>query len=169
MSQTLTIARALRQAKKLKGQVAILDRRLGTCASWREDREADFDFSETLQERNRKVEELTVLRTGIARANASASVAHRGREMSLTEAILRMGELKGLKKLYAGLQLRRETEREYAGYDDDGRQRHVQLTWTSVWSEAERAGKLDEIQEEIDELNEALEEANHRTPVSLAS
>lgn len=168
-TKTLTIARALREVKKLKGEIATLTQRLVGSSTWLETRKPDFEFGATLTERDAKVARLVALKAAIGRANSAAKVEHRGVSLSLAESILRLDELKGRKSLFAGLQLRRETERQHTGdYDANGRPVYEVVAWQSVWSEPERAQKLEEIQTEIDELNEALEECNHRTPVDVS-
>ncbi len=162
----ITVAKALRQGKQLKGTIATLRARLGTTTSWVEGKPSAFKFEETLAAHDKAVEELTKLKAAIAASNATTEVEHRGRTMSVAEAIHRMSELKGRLDMYQGFQLRSGKERgDLTSYDAHNRPVYEPVEWKSALSEPERAAKLDEIRKELEELNEALEEANHRTKV----
>ncbi|TAL50031.1 hypothetical protein EPN81_04000 [Patescibacteria group bacterium] len=166
---TLTIARALRRAKTLEGRVAELTKRLSSTTTWREDAPPAFEFEATLKEHDAAVEELLQLRTGVARANATATLEFEGRTMCLTEAIRRQAELKGRLTLFAGFSLRAGVERVHVGYDERHRPSYEEVAHTAVWSEPERANKLEELRARLESLNEALETANHGTVVRMTT
>lgn len=162
----ITVAKALRTGKQLKGTIATLRARLGTTTSWLEGKPPAFNFEETLTAHDAAVEQLTKLKASIAASNAAAQVEHGGRTMSVAEAIHRMSELKGRLDMYQGFQLRSGKERgDLVSYDAHNRPQYETVEWKSALTEPGRAAKLDEIRKELEGLNEALEEANHRNKV----
>ncbi len=137
--------------------------RLGQVCSWRDDREPAFQFEEVLQAHDAAVAELEQLRTQIAVANATTRVEVGGETILLAAAIRRMTELKGRHVMFSGLHLQSGTEREVLEYDDRGRPVTEERQWKSIWTEPERAAKLERLQDQMEDLSEAIEEANHRT------
>lgn len=166
MSQSLTVARGLRTAKKLAGQVAELQSRLRGASSWRESQPPAFDFAATLEAHDAAVDELVTLRSRIARANALTTLEHRGRELTVAEAIRRADELKGRIQLFTSLDLSAGERREANDYDDRGRPVYETVRQVAVWTLAERAAKVDEVRAELEELVDAIEETNHQTRLS---
>lgn len=166
MSQSLTIARALRSAKKLAGVIAERQSRLKAAASWREGQPTAFNFADTLAEHDAAVDELVCLRSRMALANASTTLEHHGRELTLAEAIRRTEELKGRAALFAALTLTAGERREVVEYDERGRPVYETVRQVAVWTEAERAARVEAIRAELEELVDAIEEANHRTRLS---
>lgn len=159
----ITISRALRQMKKLKGEISRLSSRLSSCVSWKNGETADFQFDTVLSERDAKVRELTALRARVAAANATAAVRVGDETVVLIEAIIRRDEIKGRLVLFEGLSARRGSEQVHLGYDEVGRASYKEVRWESAFTEPERVAKLDAMRTEIDELNELIETANHRT------
>lgn len=166
MSESMTIARALRVAKKLAGVIAERQGRLRTVSTWREERTPSFDFNQTLVEHDEAVAQLIQLRVAVARANALTTVVHCDVEMPLAEAIRRADELKGRATLFAGIPLNAHEERQVIEYDDRGRPVYETVRHVSVWTEAERAAKIQEIRDELELLTDLIEEANHKTRLS---
>jgi len=168
MSQNITIARALREVKKLKGRVSELTLRLQSTTSWKKEKAPDFTFAAVQEQRTVAVNELMKLKTAICVANATNALTFEGRSMTLAEAILQMGELKSDLSLVSSLNLKRGEESEH-GYDDlTGRSVIQKITYESVMSEPERVEKVEALRKRIETLNDALEEANHATRVALA-
>lgn len=166
MSQSLTIARALRCAKKLAGTIAERQTRLKASASWRDGQPTAFDFAVTLAEHDAAVDEMVSLRAKMARANALTVLEHRGHELTLAEAIRRVEELKGRAALLSSLTLTAGERREIVEYDDRNHPVYQTVRQVAVWTEAERATKVEAIRAQIEELVEAIEETNHRTRLS---
>jgi hypothetical protein len=157
-----TIAQGLRRAKVLKGQIAEATARVQGLVSWIEGQEPEFVFADELKRRMNLVNELVELKTRIARANATATIEFDGRRLTIAEAIVRMGELKSEIALFEGFHPRRGSERRI-GYDEvAGRNVTVEVRWVAALTEVERSGKLTALREQCTELNELIEEANHR-------
>lgn len=163
MSQSLTVAKGLRVAKKLAGHVAELQGRLRGASSWRESQPPAFDFAATLVAHDAAVDELVTLRSRIARANAFTTLSHRGCELTVAEAIRRADELKGRAVLLASLDLSAGERREATDYDDRGRPVYETVRQVAVWTPAERAARVEAIRAELEELVDAIEEVNHQT------
>ncbi len=161
---SLTIAKGLRRAKTLEGKVAELARRLAGCTTWVQGKEHAFDFVETLKAHDEAVAELVRIRTSIARANATTELEFEGRRMTLTEGIRCQAELKGRITQFAGFDLSQGTEHVHDGaYDERGRPVYQDVVRVAVWSEPERAAKIEVLRAQLETLNEALETANHLT------
>lgn len=165
----ISIAKALRTRKQLKGQIAELTRRAQACVAVASDKPQDFDFATVNAERKKKIDELVLLETAVARANAQTNVTWKERSMPLTEVIRRQEELKGEITFVSGLALQNGPTRVHNGEYDERRQPvYVTVTWTSAYTEPARVALLAELRAECEGLNELLEEANHRTTVELA-
>lgn len=166
---SISIAKALRIRKQLKGQISDLSKRAAGCAVWIEGASRDFDFTAIDSERKAKIDELVRLETAIACGNAVATVTWRDRTMPLTEVIRRQEELKSEIAFVASLSTRRGPERQHTGeYSADRQPVFVTVNWQSAYSEPERVLHLASLRTQCEELNELLEEANHRNTVALA-
>lgn len=164
----VSIAKALRLRKQLKGQIADLARRAQGCVAVADGKAADFDFAAVNAERKAKIDRLVRLETAIARANAATTVVWQNREMPLTEVIRRQEELKGEITFVAGLTLQNGPVRSHTGEYDERRQPvYTTVQWKSAYTEPERVALLAELRAECEGLNELLEEANHRTTVEV--
>jgi hypothetical protein len=161
-----TIAQGLRRAKQLKGLVAQITTRLQSITCWLEGNEPEFKFAEEMEKRRAYVDELVALKAAIARANAMNSVTFREQGLTLAAAVIRMGELKGEVVLYESFQLRRGSEQRLDRDFETGRAIPREVRWSSALTEVERAAKLEALREECTELNELLEEANHRVKLA---
>ncbi len=167
--RSISIAKALRTRKQLKGQISDLSKRATGCATWIEGASRDFDFTIVDLDRKAKIDELVRLETAIAVANATATVTWQGRAMPLTEVIRRQEELKGEIVYVTSLSTRRGPERQHTGeYSADRQPVMVTVNWCSAYSEPERVLHLASLRAQCEELNELLEEANHRNTVALA-
>lgn len=164
----ISIAKALRIRKALKGEIADLTRRAMGCVAWVEGKHKDFEFSAVDAARKAKVENLVLLETAIARSNAVSTATWQGREGPLAELIRRQVELKGELTFVAGLSLQHGPQRVATGeYDDRRHQVYTTETWSSAYTEPERVKLLEELRAQCEALNETLEEANHRTLVEV--
>ncbi len=165
----VSVSKALRLRKALKGEIADLTRRAEGCVSWIEGKAQDFVFSVVNDGRKAKVQELLRLEAALAKANVSATLPWQGREISLAEAIRTLAELKSEVTFVARLQLQRGPQKVATGEQDANfRPVYVTVQWTSAYSEPERVAQLAELRAQCEAMNEALEEANHRTMVALA-
>jgi hypothetical protein len=164
----ISIAKALRLRKTLKGEIAELGRRASGCVAWVEGKRKDFDYVEVDTQRKAKVEALVQLETAIARSNATATATWQGREVSLAELIRRYVELKGELTFVGSLTLQHGPVRAATGeYDDRHRPVYGTETWSSAYTEPERVKLLADLRTQCETLNETLEEANHRTLVEI--
>lgn len=165
----LTISQGLRRVKKCKGRLAELTARAAASVSYEAANKPPFDFSATRTEVAKVREELIELEAGIARANATATIAVDDRRMTLAEAIRRLQELKAEMAWLSQLALRAGTERVADTEWDEASQRSVRRTrevlWVSELSEPERAAELESLRDHFERLNDAVEAANHRTAI----
>ncbi len=165
----VSVAKALRLRKALKGEVAELGRRAEGCVSWQDGKDKDFDFATVNGQRKEKIQSLVRLEAALARANVNATLSWQGRDISLAEAIRTLAELKSEVTFVGSLQLQRGPQKVATGeYDPNHRPVFATVQWTAAYTEPERVALLAELRGQCEALNEALEEANHRTMVDLA-
>jgi len=164
----MNIAQALRKVRKLKGQMAELTTRAASVVSHNEKNAPDFDFLKIRAELDRVRDQLVLHQAAIAIANAVTMITVGEREMTLAEAIRRLHEIRAEKAWLSGLALRYGEEESFDyEYDGDGRSVRVKTVdvWISAMKEPERVEQLARLQDRFDELNDAVEAANHRTEV----
>jgi hypothetical protein len=158
---TMTISKALRQIKKLKGQIADVTSRMMATTSFREDQLPDFDYATLRTERSTSVLELVALKAAVAKANALATIRYNDKDVTVTEGIYILSELKAEAELLSQFNLRHGLEKEYVGRSTDGTPTYNSYNWTAVMTEQERVDALAALRQEIDNLNDALETSNH--------
>lgn len=165
-----TIAQALRRIKDLKGALARCDERMMGSARWEAENEPAYKFDALNTERVELEGQIVSLRTRIAVANATTSVRMGDKSILLAGAVHRQAEIKGRIALLNRLpvQVRHEMERSDSQrvYDEATGRYLVEKTSTTTcvaMTERERAEKVEELQQELRDLDEALQEANHRT------
>lgn len=164
----ISIAKALRLRKTIKGEIADLTRRAMGCVAWVEGKHRDFEFNAVDAQRKAKVENLVMLETAIARSNAVNTATWQGQDVTLAELIRRQVELKGELTFVAGLSLQHGPQRVATGeYDDRRHPVYTTETWASAYTEPERVKLLEELRAQCELLNETLEEANHRILVEV--
>lgn len=166
-----TISQGLRAIKRLKGRMAELTARAAASVSYIADKKPSFDFSATRKEVDATREELVRLESAVACANATTEIQHGDRAMSLCEAIRRLQEIKAELAWLAGLNLRQGTERSYESEWDDESNRSVrrlhEVVYTADLTEPQRVEQIDALRHHFEALNDAVEAANHRTPIQL--
>ncbi len=166
-----TIAQCLRVVKSLKGRVAELSARAVSVARWEEGKAPAFRYEDVVADLQKAREEMVRLEAGIARANAVTAIECKGCKLWLAEAIRRLQELKGeivwTERLPVGPA---EEERDDYDYDEatgrNVRRRQVKKFLVAV-SEPERVARVEKLRAEFQELNDAVETANHRIVVDL--
>lgn len=173
----ISLAKALRLRKTLKGEIADLSRRATESVSWTEGKERNFDFEQVNAARKARVEELVHLETAIAVTNANTRVSWDGREATMAELIRRHQELKGEISFVSSLNLERGTRKVRVTGDtlEERFETHRRgespvfetITMVSAYTEAERVALLAQLRRTCEALNEVLEEANHRTVVEV--
>ncbi len=169
----LTISQGLRRVKKCKGRLAELTARASASVSYEAGKKPSFDFKATRAEVAKVRAELVGLEAAIARANATATVSVDGKSVTLAEAIRWLQEFKAEMAWLPQLVLRTGTERTPdVEWDENlGRQvrRSREVVWTSELSEPDRAAELESLRDRFERLNDAVETANHRTPIEWAA
>jgi hypothetical protein len=189
MATKYSISQALRRIKKLKGVIATQNQRISDALVYKKDEEPAFSYEDSVKNRNAARAELLDLTTAVAVANANNFVDWEGKSIPLAGAIRVLSEFKAQiaeyqgYRSYAGLRLRgvegglrnkRETvvvdkEESYEDISDsDGNykgQRKVfkekKTTIICNLTEAERAGAIEKLEAQFEELNNALERANN--------
>ncbi|OGL74154.1 hypothetical protein A3E39_04205 [Candidatus Uhrbacteria bacterium RIFCSPHIGHO2_12_FULL_60_25] len=167
----LTISQGLRLVKKLKGQLAEVTGRAQGAVSFDVKSKPVFPFADQVRQRDEARERLVTLEAAVARANATTEVTFGGRAMTLAEAIRRLQELKGDIGFFQGLTIREGTVRQGSEYEwDTALQRQVsrpvEVTYETSLKEVDRVAKVQALRDEFDGLNDAVETANHRTPIA---
>lgn len=167
----MTISQALRRIKKLKGKMAELTARGASCVSYAKGEEPKFDFIVTRAEINTVREELVTLEAAVARANATRTIDLDGTTMTIAEAVRRLQELKAEMAWLASLSLRDDTQRvpEHVWDEEKGRQvtKYRDVVHVTALTEQARVVELDALRDRFERCNDAVESANHTTPVEL--
>lgn len=166
----MTIAQALRRVKKFKGRMAELTARAASVVSYEAARKPQFDFRKLRDEIAGVREGLVGLEAAVAKANATTTVkVGDDKEMTIAEAIRRLQELKAEMAWLSSLQLREGTENrpEFDWDEAAGRQvrRNREVLWQTELREPDRVAELDALRDRFERLNDAVEAANHKTPV----
>jgi uncharacterized coiled-coil protein SlyX len=164
-----TISQGLRQIKRLKGRMAELTARAAASVSYEAGKKPPFEFGNTRADLDKVREQLVRLEAAVARANATTDIQSEDRTMSLAEAIRRLQEIRAEIAWLTGLTLRQGTERKYENDWDEEAHRHVrrtqEVTYESCLTEPKRAEQIDALRNRFEALNDAVEAANHRTPI----
>jgi hypothetical protein len=159
----MTIAQALRHAKKLKGRIDEARTRATGCVSFYADAAVAFDFAEQLKRADDASAELAELQGRLAVANARETLTHDGATVTVAHAVRVLQELRGRIAWLRALAVK-QTERGnemVAVYIPA--QGHMQTPREVVCRlpEATKAARVDELQEKFDTLNAAVEALNH--------
>lgn len=165
MSEKMTIAQALRRIKKIKGQIAEHQQRAQAGVSYDVTKVPAFRFAEADEAMQLLQAELIGLEASVAVANAQGTVKFEGKDVVLALAIRSLQEMKGRIAFLKGLHLRNETVQTRTNDWDDTEMKHIsrltETTFKSDLSEQDRDKKVKELQNLFEELNNAVENANH--------
>ncbi len=167
----ITLAQALRQVKKLKGSLSDhLDRAKGSI-SFRLDNQPAFDFKASVEQAESFRVRLLDLESRIAVTNAVTSFQWHDSTVPLFRVVRELQELKSRISWVKALPVRArpqtfDAERDYG---DDGKITTVKSEVRCDLPEADRASLLEKLQEEFDQLNDAVEKVNHATKLSQLS
>jgi|SRR6185295_9170205 len=159
----VTIAQALRRAKKLKGQIDESRTRAAGCASFFTDSPPAFQFDEQLKRADGACDELAELESRISAANAANSIVWRDRNLQLCWCVRMLADLKGRLAWLRALQVKQQASTMElvnvhtpgVGYQQMARPAECKLP------EAAKAALIEQIQDRFDELNALVEAANH--------
>ncbi|MBP7134347.1 hypothetical protein KBA73_03970 [Patescibacteria group bacterium] len=168
VKKSFTISQALRRLKVVKGDLAKHGSRASQGVSYRkEDRKPTYEFQAERAARAAAQEEMILLETGIARANALTLVSFEGRELPIAEAIRRLQEFKANIAWYGGLSTREGEEKESYHEYDASLARHVTkerpCTYVCELPERGRDAVVEALQVQFQTLNDVVETANHVT------
>lgn len=167
----MNISEALRKIKKLKGQLAIEDKRFASSISWQDDKLPVYNFAETEEAINQISSELVSLEAAVAHANAVTKVNFKDKEVSLAWIIRHLQEIKAKISKYESLHIRDETVEtsEYV-YDED-KDKNIRLkkfvVFKSAISERDKDKRVQDLKDDFESANKLLEEMNHKTILSL--
>lgn len=176
-SNVKTVSQALRRIKELKGQINVVTSRLQRSFAWAEsDTKIDpslgidigkptYDFHEVQEKRADLIEELIVLKTKLAVANATTRIDFEGRKFRMQEAVFFLAELKSDLELVKGLTGREGVYRMPLNVNrfTPGPTEYVDVTYHVAVTERDRDKEVKIMGERITALNAVIEDANHRT------
>jgi len=166
----MTLSQALRQVKKIKGDLKERLDRSKAAVTYKAENPPAFAFGQCTEQAETLRQKLVTLQTRVAVTNALTKVEIDGQVVVLAWAVRHLEELKSriswLKELPVRAQ--KDTKEEDWDYDDDGKRRRVQVPWKCDLPEAERASQVEKLQADFDRCNDAVEKANHATILAPA-
>lgn len=173
-TETMTISKALRFAKSLKGQLAKLASRVNEVLNWEKGKEPKVAFKDIVSEKERLTNLLVKVKAALTASNGTTFILVEGIQVLVQEAIYLMDELKGEKSFYENLPLHWEERVDFLRTvvtegEKKGELVHREVTriYESALTEDDRRKKVEEIQKRIDDLNDALEAHNHATTITV--
>jgi hypothetical protein len=165
MSERMTIAQALRRVKKLKGLIAEHSTRVKQGVSYVSTEIPAFRFEDEMKALVSTTEEMVVIESQIAVANATTMIADGSTQISLARAIRVLQELKGTITLYQGLNLKSGVEKVRTNDWDDTLEKCVNRVQETVrvtdLSEQDRDKIIKFMKDRFEALNNSVEDANH--------
>jgi len=167
----LTISQALRKIKDLKGKIARHSQNATSCVTHRTDDPPAYQFGAEWEKATVLVDEMLDLQTRVALANAGATFDYDGKTRTLTWATRKLVEIKGAIAWHQGLVVRAREKTTEESYDwvhkvGGGPERvRVAVEHTCHLPEAERAARVQALENKFVELNDLVETMNHRTVV----
>lgn len=171
LENKFTIAQALRRVKILKGVIAENTTRAINSVSYAEQNPAPFKFEDCVQKIKEARNELVLLETGIAIANANTKIQLLDKCVSLAFAIRTLQEIKSEMTFLKSLIIRNEVVKSRQIDWDDALDKNVVSTietkYVSCLSEQERDEQLNKLQKEFELVNNAVEQANHTTFIAV--
>jgi len=169
MSTKITIAQALRRIKKLKGQIAEHTQRAQQSVSYEQGKLPAFRFNEEVHALKSAQNEMVDLQARVSIANAKASIMDGTDELSHSEAIRRLQEMKGEIAFLRGLNLRNEVVKSREQDYDEAKNTYVMRVTETVWlsdlSELDRDKQVRQLQDHFEALNNVVEDHNHKVAV----
>lgn len=167
----MNISEALRKIKKLKGQLAIEDKRFVSSVSWQDDKLPVYNFAETEDAINQISSELVSLEAVVAEANAVTKVNFKDKEVSLAWLIRHLQEIKAKISKYESLHIRQEiVETSEYVYDED-KDKNIRIkklvAFKSAISERDKDKRVQDLKDDFETANKLLEEMNHKTILVL--
>lgn len=167
----LTIAQALRKIKDIKGKTARHSQNAMANVTHKTKDEPAYSFGAEWEKATALVDEMLDLQTRVALANGRTTIDYEGRPRTLVWCTKKLAELKGAIAWHQGLQVRakgKSTEEELQWQRVQGGSAehvHVAVEYTCHLPEAERAARVQSLEQKFAELNDLVETMNHRTAV----
>jgi len=163
--QINTVSQALRRIKELKGKVALVSRRMAESVCWVEPgNKPTYVFSALDEERDALVVELVVLKGRLAKTNTNTNIVADGKTMSIQTAVFAMAELKAEREMLGGLRIVEGEFKDHVdGYDEKGRPIYETKKHVAALGLLKRDEAVAALEKRITEINEVVEDANHRT------
>jgi hypothetical protein len=167
----LTIAQALRKIKDLKGKIARHSQNAQASVTHKTKDEPAYAFGAEWEKATTLVDEMIDLQTRVGTANAGTTFDYEGKRRSLLWCTKKLAELKGAIAWHQGLQVRAkgkttEDEMQWQRVAGGGAE-HVraEVEYTCHLPEAERAARVQALEQKFAELNDLVETMNHRTAI----
>lgn len=161
----MTLSQANRKISKLKGKLKDLEGKASQSVTYEAEKVPAYEFGKLVEQAAGVRTELEALEAFRTKTNVQTEVKVAGVSMTLTQAVIRLAELRGQIAWYQGLPVRphAETTEVSLGYDTESRRVPVKKTVLCRLPEAERQAIVDRLQSEFDELNDAVETVDHQT------
>ena len=165
---SMTISQALRQVKKIKGELSENVERAKNSITFKEGEDPAFEFQRCMEKITALRTSLVALQSHIAETNAITLIQFNGASLSLAYAVLRLKEYKGeiaflseLKGLARNKDVSSQMEVSF-DFETDKRVNKTVVHYCKL-PEAKRAELAEKVQASFDALNDTVETANHRT------
>lgn len=166
MSETLTISQALRRIKKIKGQLAESRARAANSVTHRFADQPAFSFGTCVEQADTLRKELVEMQARVALANAVTTVVWDERITPLCLATRLLDEYKSEIAWLRGLVVKAQPDvvEEETDYNVvSGKNDRRDVRFKCALPEAKRAAEVARVQDLFDRLNDAVEQANHKT------
>lgn len=144
----MKIVRAMKQIKRLQGEIKELQKRAASCLNTVESNEFSENFTELLNELSEKKAKLSTLKDGVMKANISGNMFTK---------ILQLGEMKST------IDFVRELEPK-CGINED-RYGDVKTKYISQWTVAAKNSEVQRLQSAINNLTDELDDFNAKTDI----
>lgn len=166
----MTISQALRYASQLKGKISDARERAKSSLTHKAGAPAPFSFDDQIKIADDLTDELAALQGKLAEANATNTVDYKGTQISLAHAVRVLQELKGKTAWFKELSCLAadRVESEERSWDEMT-DKYISKTVATIcgMTQAQRAARVDSLQEEFSSLNGAVESANHTVKLTV--
>jgi hypothetical protein len=166
----MTISQGLRRIAKLKGQYKELADRAAASINYMEETPPAFKFVDSMLEMEKVRLELVGLWTSVRYTNAVTMIDFHDQKMSLVEATVRLQEVKGRIAFLRNLQATPQKERTVLQQEIDRTTHQYVSVKHKQFCDFTEVEKVTEIKKDVDffdDLNDAVESANHRTVLRM--
>lgn len=163
---SMLVSQALRRLAALKGELKELEARGTAAVSYQKDSPPAYAWGEVFESQGKVRMELAHLKAKLAKTNALTQFEFEGKSISLTEAVIQLGELKATIKWLKDLSVKPQatTVEKSHDYDPDTMKRVVNnIEWKCDFPEKERGDRVAKFQKQFASLNDAVEAVNNKT------